>query len=181
MNAVPIINQSTNCSYSFRDKSITHFLLQNEMKSIVYLPCCKGPRYTFKPTKKLLDHIIMFQCDTEQVTNVEILCDDIFDVSDHSPVLAVINVPLISTSIRNLNRGFAWHKITETHISNYQSKLSSLLEKVSTSDIDSMYNDIVNAVKISANDAYLINMQNHTGQKKLNERMMNNGQHVVFG
>ena len=122
--------------------------------SICYSKHCKGPSYTFTTMEKMLDHILIPKTKICEVTCVETLDDPTYNCSDHIPIVAKflfqtvrINIPL---TIRSTN----WSKVSDIHITEYQSKLSNTLQDINVSDVDSMYDDTVNAILDSSKSSF---------------------------
>ncbi len=77
------------------------------------------------------------------VSEVRILDDDIYHVSDHLPIIVTLNIPIYHTHVKENTAHMAWHKITSSHVEAYQLTLSLLLNNLPTDDLDVMYEHIV--------------------------------------
>ncbi|MES9881905.1 MAG: reverse transcriptase family protein, partial [Sedimenticola sp.] len=137
----------TNSKYcSSRDRTLTRFLSQNDMFSLTYLPSRIGPPFTFLTMEKMLDHVIMFNTDSDLISEVRILDDDMYHVSDHLPIIITLNVPIYHTNVKERAAHTAWHKITSSHVEAYQLTLSELSHNLPTDDINVMYEYIVKSI-----------------------------------
>ncbi|WAR05956.1 hypothetical protein MAR_021325, partial [Mya arenaria] len=105
-----------------------------------------GPKFTYVTMESMLDHIIISNGDKELFQHVEILDDDMFSVSDHLPVFAIISVPFMRTTDVNIKRHIAWHKLNQTHISAYEESLTGRLQIEETEDVNVIYNTIIKAI-----------------------------------
>ena len=81
-------NLKQNSNISFRNKSFSDFLIENNLMSICYSKHRKGPSYTFTTMEKMLDHILIPKMKISEVTCVEILDDPTYNCSDHIPIVA---------------------------------------------------------------------------------------------
>ncbi|MES9885046.1 MAG: endonuclease/exonuclease/phosphatase family protein, partial [Sedimenticola sp.] len=134
---------------SFRDRTFTEFMQQNTMTSLVYSHDRIGPPFSFITMEKMLDHVIMYNNDLYLASEVEIIDDDIYHVSDHLPICININLPINHTQVKNLSAHVAWNKITEAQLHAYQQSLSSSLENLCFDDVDTIYGNIINAILIA--------------------------------
>ena len=79
-------------------------------------------------------------------------------MSDHLPILAVIKCEILEYHL-NESRHVAWNKCSYEQLSLYRSTLEQELEHINLSeqccaaDVDLLYENIVNAIHIAANDA----------------------------
>ncbi|MES9883122.1 MAG: reverse transcriptase family protein [Sedimenticola sp.] len=181
----------TNCvRQTYRDTVLSNFLQRNEMLSLARLPCHDGPDYTFVTMEKTLDHVIMYNNEIDLVRHVETLCGDLYNVSDHLPVLTVLSTPYVQTVNVTRRVCIAWHKVSTDDVNNYQLTLSTLLDQVNTDDIDLMYELIVKSIISAAESALPKTKLNrhakpywtsdvkaaHETQREARKRWLNEGQ-----
>ena len=126
MNAERI--HSGKATQSLRDIKFTQFLENNGLTSLVHLSDCNGPKYSYIIMEKMLDYIVMPSQYIDMLNSISVLQDDMYHVSDHLPVMAVIRIPITFINITNRSMKVAWHKINGTHVQNYQLNLSSCLK-----------------------------------------------------
>ena len=132
---------------TFRDKSLSNFVKDNEMFSLGLQPTRQGPFYTFKTAEKMLDHILIHKCYADIINETHILDDDLFGVSDHLPIFTSINVQFESLRENQRTDKIAWHKINENFTELYQNDITVALQNIHFQHIDTFYN--INNNKIS--------------------------------
>ena len=135
---------------NFRDKCLSKFVDNNSLLSLGMYN--NNLSYTFKTAEKMLDHILIHEYNLDIFTKTQILDDDIFDVSDHLPILTTIEINFESLPEIPKTEKIAWHKIDKDFTESYQNKLSLSLKNIDYQDINSFYNDIVSKVAKSANE-----------------------------
>ena len=147
---------------------------------------------TFRPTRKLLDYVLIYSSLESSISNNTLLSDDICLVSDHNPCRPFIHVYRISIKGESF---VAWTKCSATYFRNYSDLLSAYLQFLPVSetstypdDIESLYSHIVTSI-VSAGKALLISKYNkhaklywtndvksaHTDQRRVSEKWITSG------
>ena len=144
-----------------RDKNFLNFLRTSNLVSICTLENCTGPRSTYDCStgRSTVDHIIIPNDDLDMITSCEVIDDDALCVSDHRPLLCVINIPCyeVPSGVAPTNR-IKWSKLPTESKQAYSLSLNNdvglrFAESMSlsnTADIDHLYQIIVSAMKNTA-------------------------------
>ncbi|MCG8079181.1 MAG: endonuclease/exonuclease/phosphatase family protein, partial [Candidatus Thiodiazotropha taylori] len=132
--------------------------------------------YTFRPTEKTLDYVITNRHLCHLIASNSIIDKDICTVSDHLPILTILQVETISYQVPQ-NAHVAWNKCSNEDISSYQYILGEELSKLepprqySQTNINSFYNSIVAAVHKAAEVALPSGQYNQHAKPYWTERV----------
>ena len=94
---------------------------------------CTGPRYSFIPTRSMIDHILVDRSLENNVTDFHVIDGNEFVLtSDHLPLIATFNLREATSTNVNFcsensqrNDMIAWRKITSDAITQYQSHIET--------------------------------------------------------
>ncbi|KAH3841674.1 hypothetical protein DPMN_115147 [Dreissena polymorpha] len=109
--------------------------------------------FTFKPTQKTLDYVIIGDWQTDIIDYNNIVTDECCSVSDHFPLKTVLKITVSNFDIKS-DDVIAWNKCTRMDLNNYEELLKAYLSCINTcqlqphtTDIENLYEHIVKCIK----------------------------------
>ena len=115
----------------------TYHLVPLELASF-----CTGPRYSFIPTKTMLDHILVDRSVERCAINCRVVSDgELVLTSDHLPIVATIGLREATSTewdlqneVSHRNDMIAWRKVTSDDISLYHNHIEIALDHALSND-----------------------------------------------
>ena len=140
-----------------RSNPLRQFIDYNNLTEVQNTGC----QFTFRPTRKKLDYLLIGRSKTDLIETHLVFDDDSCCVSDHLPMFTALKLPIETYHIESHSH-VAWHKCTDQYVNQYQETVKHELSKLNISnyqnqmyipseyDIELLYNHIVNSIKLSA-------------------------------
>ena len=145
-----------NCDLSASDPSDVRLLKFRSFLAHTYTKTVPMEAdYTFRPTEKTLDYVIMSEYESDLVIRHTAIDDDTCTVSDHIPLLTTLSCKLCLHSFEPKSF-IAWNKCTDEQLNLYRSMLEQELDVLELADsctpldIDIYYEKIVNSIHKAA-------------------------------
>ena len=146
-----------NCDVSKPEAGDKRYLkLQTFIENTNVCPISIGGQYTFRPTCKVLDYVMIHRDNVELIATNSVINNDICVVSDHLPIHTIMKFELIQYSSDG-HPLVAWNKCNNEQLMLYRSTLEHELQNISLpepcrpADVNKYYEDIVNAIHKAAN------------------------------
>ena len=152
-----------NCTYT-NAKEIIKMLMQYDIDIIDIGPKAKGPEWTFQrgQSKTYIDHCAISAISSHLVTNIEVMHENILNVSDHLPIACEINVNYACARYDSCIQRVAWHRlskevITETYSKPLDNAINDLLKEFNLEP-----NEVMEENPNIYRDVLIINLDNFT-------------------
>ena len=156
---VDINHNLTNQATLQRNNTLGNFLEARNL--MVYKP--SGIPYTFRPTKKTLDYVILPTELAHLVESCMIFDDDVCTVSDHLPIYTRLKIPVVRYHEQHKTH-IAWNKCTTESLNNYKLTLENKLTQI---DLQTAKHDIRTKTQIDDFANFIINAMHNAASKTL--------------
>ena len=160
-----LVNTYDSSLCSARDKCFSNFVRSSDVH--VVIP--SGVKYTFRPTLKTIDYVLVDEASFHSVQSSVAIDTDLCCVSDHVPIITTLNIALIKHE-QMFKPYIVWKKCTNDQKLNYRSKLTDNLEKLQTnigvtdslskSNIDNIADCVIESLHIAASQSFTISKPN---------------------
>ena len=155
----------------FKTRLLTEFINVNNLTATNMLSLSSGPKYSFIPTKAMIDYIFVESTMVSNVSKAYIVNKQEILTSDHLPVFLQVSFDDIVVNMHCEKTTIAWNKCSPDHIADYQNRIASILQPYETchESVDVLNDIIVNALHAAENKLPKSKFNRHTKPYWTNE------------